>query len=171
VANNIILIGMPGAGKSTVGVLLAKRLGYDFVDTDVLIQIREGEILQDTLDAQGYLALRAIEEAVLLSLEVSSTVVATGGSAVYSDQAMQHLGAGGVIVYLEAALNALQRRIHDYPTRGIARRPDQDLAALFAERTRLYRRYAQITIDAALPPEEVVDAIEAALGKSDQIAT
>ena len=161
--NNVILIGMPGAGKSTVGVLLAKRLGYDFVDTDVLIQIREGELLQDTLDAQGYLALRDIEEQVLLSLDVASTVAATGGSAVYSERAMGHLARTGVVVYLTAELDELKRRIHDYDTRGIARRPDQDLAELFAERTRLYRKYAEITVNAAPPPEEVVTAIEVAL--------
>lgn len=166
-AGNVILIGMPGAGKSTVGVLLAKRLGYDFVDTDVLIQLRQGELLQDTLDAHGYLALRAIEEQVLLGLDVSDTVIATGGSAVYSERAMTHLARSGTVVYLAAELDELTRRIHDYETRGIARRPGQDLGALFAERTRLYRRYAQLTVDAALPPEQVVAAIENAL--PDQI--
>ena len=157
--SNIILIGMPGAGKSTVGVLLAKHLGYDFVDTDVLIQIRQGEILQDTLDSRGYLALREIEEQVLLGLDVSNTVVATGGSAVYSERAMSHLASNGTVVYLAAELRQLQERIHDYDTRGIARRPDQDLAALFDERTTLYRKYARVIVNAAPPPQEVVAAV------------
>ena len=161
--SNVILIGMPGAGKSTIGVLLAKRLGYDFVDTDVLIQIRQGEFLQDTLDARGYLALRNIEEQVLVSLEVTNTVVATGGSAVYSDNAMTQLGGDGTVVYLAVELDELKRRIHDYATRGIARPPDQDLAQLFGERTKLYHKHAQITVNATRAPEQVVTAIEAAL--------
>ncbi|MDH3643044.1 MAG: shikimate kinase [Gammaproteobacteria bacterium] len=168
---NVVLIGMPGAGKSTIGVLLAKRLGYDFVDTDVLIQIREGQILQDTLDAYGYLALRAIEEEVLLSLHASRTVIATGGSAVYSDKAMQYLAKDGTIVYLAADLDDLRGRIHDYESRGIARRPDQDLSDLYAERTRLYGKYAEITVAAAPPPEEVVAAIEKALPADQMPAT
>jgi shikimate kinase len=154
---------MPGAGKSTIGVLLAKRLGYDFLDTDLLIQIRQGEVLQDTLDARGYLALRNIEEQVLLELDVSNTVVATGGSAVYSERAMSRLADDGAVVYLDAKLDQLKQRIHDYDRRGIARRPDQSLDELFAERTSLYRRYATITVNAAPPPEEVVTAIVDAL--------
>ncbi|MCZ6710027.1 MAG: shikimate kinase [Gammaproteobacteria bacterium] len=161
--NNVILIGMPGAGKSTIGVLLAKRLGYDFVDTDLLIQVRQGEFLQDTLDARGYLELRDIEEQVLPSLNISRTVVATGGSAVYSTKAMRQLGRGGVLVYLAAELDELKRRIDDYATRGIARRPDQNFEDLFAERTKLYNSYAQITVNAAETPEQVVTAIQAAL--------
>jgi len=163
VTGNVILIGMPGAGKSTVGVLLAKRLGYDFIDTDVLIQLRQGELLQATLDAHGYLALRAIEEQVLLALDVSKTVIATGGSAVYSERAMTHLARTGIIVYLAAEQDELTRRIRDYATRGIARRPGQNFAELFAERTTLYRRYAQLTVDAGPAPEQVVAEIEAAL--------
>jgi shikimate kinase len=161
--NNVILIGMPGAGKSTIGVLLAKRLGYAFVDTDLLIQIHQGEFLQETLNARGYLELRDIEEQMLLSLDIASTVVATGGSAVYSNTAMRKLGDGGVLVYLAADLDELERRINDYATRGIARRPDQNFEGLFAERTKLYNKYAQITVNAAQTPEQVVTAIQAAL--------
>lgn len=169
--SNVVLIGMPGAGKSTIGVLLAKRLGYDFIDTDVLIQIRQGEVLQATLDARGYLALREIEAQVLLSLDVSRTVIATGGSAVYSSPAMAHLASAGVVVYLAAELDQLRRRILDYESRGIARRPGQDLAELFAERTRLYERYARITVDAAPAPEAVVAAIVQALSHHQIPAT
>ena len=161
--NNVILIGMPGAGKSTVGVLLAKRLGYDFVDTDLLIQVHQGEFLQETLDARGYLELRDIEEQVLLSLDITRTVVATGGSAVYSNRAMAKLGDSGVLVYLAAELDELKRRIDDYATRGIARRPDQNFEDLFAERTKLYSRHTQITVNAAQQLDQVVTEIENAL--------
>ena len=163
--NNVVLIGMPGAGKSTIGVLLAKRLGYDFVDTDVLIQIRQGQVLQDTLDEQGYLALRAIEERVLVSLNVTRSVIATGGSAVYNNAAMKHLGDNGIVVYLAAELAVLKQRIHDYKTRGIARRPDQDFEDLFDERTKLYCKHASITVNAARTPELLVADIERALSE------
>lgn len=160
----ITLVGMPGAGKSTVGVLLSKRLGLDFVDTDLSIQVREGRILQDIVDAQGYLKLREIEESVLLSLDARGRVVATGGSAVYSERAIRHLAAQSVIVYLDVPLEELRRRIRDYDTRGIARRPDQNLDDLFRERTLLYRQYADLRIRCeGLAPEQVVDAIVAAL--------
>jgi len=160
----ITLVGMPGAGKSTVGVLLSKRLGLDFVDTDLSIQVREGRILQDIVDAEGYQKLREIEETVLLALDARDRVVATGGSAVYSERAIRHLAAQSVIVYLDVPLEELCRRLRDYDTRGIARRPDQDLDDLFRERTLLYRHYADVRIHCeGLGPEQVVDAIIAAL--------
>ena len=122
---NVVLIGMPGAGKSTVGVLLAKELGLNFIDTDVLIQVREKQILQELLDAQGYLALRAAEEKVLLSLfdgsdEYHGVVVATGGSAVYSEVGMENLAANATIVYLDVPLDELRKRVVNYDSRGIA---------------------------------------------------
>jgi shikimate kinase len=163
VNGNVVLIGMPGAGKSTIGVLLAKRLGFDFVDSDVLIQLRQGEVLQDTLQALGYLALREIEEQVLVSLNVANTVIATGGSAVYSDRAMSHLSRGALVVYLAAKPAELERRIDDYDTRGIARRPDQSFTDLYAERTVLYQKYAHIAVDAAVGPETLVTQISSAL--------
>jgi shikimate kinase len=160
----VTLIGMPGAGKSTVGVLLSKRLALDFVDTDLAIQVREGRTLQQILDAEGHLRLREIEAAVLLGIDPRGRVVATGGSAVYSDEAMRHLAAGSTIVYLDVALAELRRRITDYDTRGIARRPEQSFEELFAERTRLYQRYAELRIDcAALGQEQLIDRIVAAL--------
>lgn len=160
----ITLIGMPGAGKSTVGVLLSKRLALDFVDSDLAIQVREGRTLQQILDAGGHLRLRDIEAAVLLGIDPHGRVVATGGSAVYSDAAMRHLAAGSTIVYLDVALAELRRRITDYDTRGIARRPEQSFEELFAERTRLYQRYAGIRIDCAdLGQEQLLDRIVAVL--------
>jgi shikimate kinase len=160
----VVLIGMPGAGKSTVGVLLAKRLAFGFVDTDLLIQTREGESLQAILDRRGYLELRRIEEQVLLGLDSRRQVVATGGSAVYSAAAMRHLRNSGTAVYLDVPLAVLRERIHDYATRGIACRPGQDLAELFAERSVLYRRHADLTAACGtLRPEQVVEHIVAAL--------
>lgn len=153
---NIILIGMPGAGKSTVGIILAKQTLRDFVDTDVLIQSSQKRTLQDIVDSEGYTALRKIEEEVLLGVSVRECVIATGGSAVYSDAAMKHLTSTGIVVFLDVDLPTLESRIHDLRTRGIAKRADQDFADLFRERFTLYRRYADITITyAGLTQEEV----------------
>jgi shikimate kinase len=160
----ITLVGMPGAGKSTVGVLLSRRLALDFVDSDLAIQVREGKPLQQVLDDNGYLGFRAIEERVVMSLEPRGSVIATGGSVVYSEAAMRHLGAGSRIVWLEASLEALRRRIRDYDTRGISRRPDQSFAELFAERQALYAHYAQIRIDCSEgSQEDVLERLIAAL--------
>jgi shikimate kinase len=162
--SNLVLIGMPGSGKSTIGVILAKRTSHHFVDTDLVIQNVEGRSLQDILDQDGYLALRETESRVLQGLDLDNHVISTGGSAVYSDAAMQHLKRKGICIYLDVSVETLRARITDYDTRGIAKRPDQSFADLFEERTRLYRRYADITIKAdALNQDEVCSAILAAL--------
>jgi shikimate kinase len=154
--SNIVLIGMPGSGKSTVGVILAKMMGRDFVDTDVLIQKEQGRSLQDIVDRDGYLALRGMEEKILVALDCHSHVIATGGSAVYSHAAMTYLKSNGIVIFLDADLRTLEKRVHDYETRGLAKRPDQSLADLFEERCALYRKYADVTIDAgSLTHEEV----------------
>jgi shikimate kinase len=146
-AKSIALIGMPGAGKSTLGVQLAKATARDFVDTDVLIQLREGKTLQQIIEQSDYLALRQIEEDILLSLKHSNHVIATGGSAVYSDKGMRALRTWGPVLFLSVPLETLRQRIHDYDQRGIARHPNQSFAALFQERNALYRRYADSVID------------------------
>jgi shikimate kinase len=154
--SNLILIGMPGAGKSTVGVILAKLTSRDFVDTDVLIQTLQGRTLQDIVDTDGYAALRKIEEDVLCDLSVRNCVIATGGSAVYSDSAMSHLTSEGLVVFLDVDVPTLASRIHDYSTRGLAKSPDQNFDDMFRERSALYMRYSDITITCAgLTHEEV----------------
>lgn len=144
ITNNIILIGMPGAGKSTVGVQLAKSLGLAFIDTDLLIQSQQQKQLQEILDNDGYLALRQIEEDVLLTINCQRTLISTGGSAVYSDAAMQHLQTLGTVVYLEVSLEELQQRVNDEGSRGIARPEGQSFADVYAERVPLYQQYAHI---------------------------
>jgi shikimate kinase len=144
---NIILIGMPGSGKSTIGVQLAKQMGLDFIDTDLLIQKNQGQKLQTILDHQGYQALRAIEAQQLMQLQMNNVLVATGGSAVYSDDAMQSLKHQGTIVYLAVSFTEIENRIDNEGKRGIARPPEQSLEDVYAERLPLYKRYADITID------------------------
>lgn len=155
----LTLIGMAGAGKSTIGVLLAKRLVKRFIDTDLVIQDSVGRSLQDILDNDGYLKLRAVEARALQGIDPRGAVVATGGSAIYSDEAMAHLGAGSCIVYLEVPLDEVIRRIGDYSARGIAKPPGQSLEDTFLERQRGYERWADVTIDATQPVETVVNEV------------
>ena len=157
---NIILIGMPASGKSTVGVVLAKMLGYDFMDTDLLIQRRTGHRLSEIIQAQGLDAFLAEEEAACLSLCVDHSVIATGGSVVYSDAAMRHLKGLGTVVYLSVDFSTLRSRLHDIRGRGVVLRPGQSLVDLYAERVPLYKRYADMTVqegDGGL--EETVQAV------------
>jgi len=166
---SIVLIGMPGAGKSTIGILLAKLTCRSFVDTDVLIQSQEGRPLQKIVDTQGHLALRAIEEQVIIGHGCMGCVIATGGSAVYSPAAMAHLKRHGMVVFLDADLQTLESRVLDLGTRGLAKRPDQSFRDLFHERVPLYRKYADITIDCSdRTHEEVCGLIIEALGKKDR---
>ncbi len=143
---NLVLIGMPGSGKSTIGIILAKNTSRDFVDTDVVIQTHEHRSLQDILNKEGYMALREIEEKWVMTLDVQNSVIATGGSVVYSEKSMAHLSENGTIIFLDVSLETLKQRITDYDQRGIARRPDQSFEDLFEERSILYRKYADITI-------------------------
>ena len=158
--SNIVLIGMPGAGKSTVGIILAKMTSRDFIDTDILIQLSTGRSLQKIVDTEGPLALRKIEEEVILTLRGRHHVIATGGSAVYSAAAMDHLRLNGTVIFLDLDLSVLTSRIHNIHSRGIAKRPEQSLEALFEERLVLYRKYADITIFCAgLSQEELCTQI------------
>jgi len=146
-SDNIALIGMPGVGKSTVGVLLAKATGRGFVDTDVLIQAREGRTLQQIIAAAGMPAFLLLEEGHITSLELTAHVIATGGSAVYSAAAMAHLAAGGVIVYLHLPCELLERRIANLATRGVVIAPGHTFRDLYDQRAGLYRRRADLTVD------------------------
>lgn len=144
--DNIVLIGMPGAGKSTVGVLLAKTLGYAFLDTDLVIQEREGRLLQDLVDELGVAAFLDREAAAICSVDCDRTVIATGGSVVCRDGAMEHLRELGRIVYLQLPLEELERRLHNISTRGIAMAPGETLAHIYDYRAPLYRKYADLTV-------------------------
>jgi shikimate kinase len=158
--SNIILIGMPGSGKSAIGLVLAQLTSMDFVDTDSLIRETTGRSLQDIVDVEGPEAFRRIEEEVLLKLDRHDHVIATGGSAVYSSAAMAHLKKDGIIVFLDVDLATLRSRIQDYGTRGLAKRPDQTLQDLFDERLDLYRKYADVIVNCVgLTQEEICAAI------------
>lgn len=161
---SIILIGMPGAGKSTIGLLLAKESVKTFIDTDLLIQTNAGKALQNILNEGGYMALRQAEENVLLTMACPNHVVATGGSAVYSQKGMQHLKEFGRVVFLNVPLNELKLRINNESTRGIAKPSSQTFADLFTERQALYLQYADMTINAYnKTPAEIVSEIMVSL--------
>lgn len=146
--STISLIGMPGAGKSTVGVVLAKLVGLEFTDTDISIQTREGDSLQSILERAGHLAVREIEREVILAEPLAGRVVATGGSAIYSDQVMRRLLAAGPVVYLRADVDTLQARVAVNPDRGIASDGSQTYADIYRERVPIYERYATHIVDA-----------------------
>jgi shikimate kinase len=153
---NICLIGMPSCGKSTVGVLLAKASGLNFVDTDVVIQAREGRSLQTLIAEEGLAGFREIEERAVLALDVSAHVIATGGSVIYSEAGMAHLKAGGVVVYLDRPLDVIRQHVGDTGRRGVVMRPGQTLDALYAERQPLYERWADVRIDCGRRSHEAV---------------
>lgn len=145
--DNIILIGMPGSGKSTVGVLLAKFLGYGFLDVDLVIQQHEHALLQDIIDHRGVNHFLDCEEAAVCSLNCSRHVIAPGGSAVLREKAAAHLKSLGPVVYLNVPLEELTQRIQNMSTRGIAMEKGQTLADVMAVRTPLYQQYADLIID------------------------
>ena len=145
--NNVILVGMPSCGKSTLGRLLAKELNYDFIDTDEVIIRQNGCPLRDILDAQGVEGFVRVEEASVCTVEAENTVIATGGSVVYSEKAMAHLKAMGKVVYLRLSFEEMDRRLGDLHARGVAIAPGATLQDLYDERTPLYEKYADITVD------------------------
>lgn len=158
--HNVILIGMPGAGKSTVGVVLAKRLGYAFLDSDLVIQSKEGRLLHEIIADKGVNGFWQIEEAVNASMEADHTVIATGGSVIYGSRAMEHFKQMGSIVYLKLSLEAIADRLGDLSERGVTLRDGQDLTALYEERVPMYERYADIIMDCEnLSIREIVTAI------------
>lgn len=168
---NIVLIGMPGAGKSTAGVILAKALGMQFIDTDILIQEQTGRMLQDILDEDGIDAFRLIEEEMILSLDSGRTVIATGGSVACSRDAMAHLKSQGVVVYLEISYGEMERRLKNITTRGIVLLPGQSLREMYDERVPLYEKYADVTINGVGEDiESVVGKVIRELGKRHDLS-
>ena len=158
--NNIILIGMPACGKSTVGVVLAKTMGKAFLDTDLLIQDREGDLLQNLIDRFGHNRFLEMEEAAIKSVDAYNTVIATGGSVVYSKAGMEHLKNLGTVVYVELSYDSIESRLHNISTRGIAMEKGKTLKGLYDERIPLYEQYADIIIDAEnLRVEQVIEKI------------
>lgn len=157
--STISLIGMPGVGKSTVGVILAKLTGLEFTDTDLSIQSREGRRLQDIVDTDGHLRLRAIEEEVLLEIPLARQVLATGGSVIYSEAIMRRLRDAGPVVHLCADVETLKERVSANPERGIASGPEQTFEDIFAERTPLYERFATHSVNAVGGSADAVAAM------------
>ena len=145
--NNVVLIGMPGAGKSTVGVVLAKALGYTFVDSDLVIQSRTGKLLHELISEHGVEGFWQIENDVNASLDMERAVIATGGSVCYEPEAMEHLSKIGTVVYLKLSYEEIQDRLGDLNARGVTMREGQDLRDLYEERTPLYEKYAHATIE------------------------
>lgn len=157
---NIVLIGMPGAGKSTVGVVLAKKLGYGFVDSDLVIQSREGRLLHEIISERGVEGFWTVEEEANISIEAERAVIATGGSVVYGCKAMEHLKQIGTVVYLKLSCEAIADRLGDLDERGVTLRDGQGLTELYAERVPLYEKYADFTVDCEhLPIREIVELI------------
>ena len=145
---NIVLVGMPGAGKSTVGVVLAKVTGYEFVDSDLVIQKREGKLLKDIIKEDGLDGFIKIENDVNKNLNVSHSVIATGGSVVYGTDTMEHFHESATIVYIKLSLNTLKKRLGDIKKRGVVLREGQTLDDLYEERCPLYEKYAHVKVDA-----------------------
>jgi len=157
---NIVLIGMPGAGKSTVGVLLAKAMKRPFLDTDLLVQCRQRRGLQEIIESDGMEAFIDIEARVIRDLNTQGHIIATGGSVVYREGAMAHLRATGITIFLSVPFDTIAARLRNVATRGVAKRREQTLRDLYDERQPLYTRYADITIDTAgMNIEEVVSQL------------
>ena len=156
----ITLIGMPASGKSTVGVVLAKKLGKQFIDTDLVIQEQTGKLLKELLELHGDDGFREIEDRINASIRAENAVLAPGGSAVYGKRAMAHFKKLGTVVYLKLPYPALRLRIGNLKERGVSMKPGQTFYQLYRERTRLYEKYADIVVDErGLPIRAVVDRI------------
>ena len=138
---------MPGAGKSTIGIVLAKVLGYDFLDSDLLIQKEEGKLLWQIMETEGTDGFNRIEERVNSRIEADRCVIATGGSVVYGQKAMEHLRSIGTVIYLKVSCAILEERLGDLTKRGVVFRPGQTLLDLYKERVPLYEKYAHITVN------------------------
>ena len=158
--SNLVLIGMPGAGKSTVGVVLAKKLGYFFMDSDLVIQQREKRLLHEIMEAEGTDGFIEVENRVNASIQADRTVIATGGSVIYGNEAMEHLRQIGTVIYLKLSDKEIAHRLGDLNERGVVLKQNQTLTDLYQERTPLYEQYADLVVDCeGLQLREVVDKI------------
>lgn len=162
---NIVLIGMPGVGKSTIGVILAKVLGYSFLDADLLIQEQEGKLLREIIEEKGTDGFIEVENRVNASIRADKAIIATGGSVVYGKEAMEHLKEIGRVVYLKVSYAILEKRLADIKGRGVVLKEGQTLETLFEERSKLYEQYADIEVseeglDVEQTVEKLVEALE-----------
>ena len=165
---NIVLIGMPGVGKSTVGVILAKVLGYEFIDSDLVIQKQTGKLLKDIIAEKGPEGFIEVENEINSKLEAENSIIATGGSIVYGAEAMAHLKEIGTVIYLKQSLKELEGRLGNIKNRGVVLKEGQNLATLYEERIVLYEKYADITVDEEnLDIEETIAAVEEALKRNE----
>lgn len=166
---NIVLIGMPGAGKSTVGVVLAKNAGFKFVDSDLVIQEETGMLLHEIISREGDDGFRQVENRINASLQVKHSVIATGGSVIYGREAMRHLKEIGRVVYLKLSYESIADRLGDLKERGVTLREGQTLRQLYDERVPLYERYADATVDCeGKTIREIVSEISARVIRGDQ---
>lgn len=157
---NIVLIGMPGVGKSTIGVILAKMLGYQFLDADLLIQEQEGKLLREIIEEKGTEGFIQVENRVNASIEVKRAIIATGGSVVYGKEAMEHLKEIGTVVYLKVSYAVLEKRLADIKGRGVVLKEGQTLKTLFEERSKLYEQYADMEVsEEGLNVEQTVEKL------------
>ena len=164
---NIILIGMPAVGKSTVGVVVAKRIGYEFIDTDLLIQKQEKRLLKEIIAEEGNERFLEIENQVNRDLQVESAVISPGGSVVYCEEAMQHFKEIGTVIYLHATYEAIYKRISNAKNRGVVLKEGQTLKDLYDERVKLFEKYADYTVsEEGLDLEETIDMVLELLDKS-----
>ncbi len=164
---NIVLIGMPGAGKSTLGVVLAKTLNYSFIDCDLVIQTETGMLLQDIIERDGIDTFLKTEERIVCGIDAENAVIATGGSVVFGAAAMEKLKASGIAVYLKLSAEALEQRIHNITTRGIAMKKGETIADVLRVRSPLYEKYADITVDCdGLTLEQALECVINEMKKS-----
>lgn len=165
--NNIVLIGMPGSGKSTLGVLLAKTLAYSFIDSDLLIQSQQNKKLYQIIEQKGLDYFIKAERDAILTINADNTVIATGGSAVLNEESMKHLSKMGIILYLEHPAYEIEKRIKNINTRGIVMRKNETISEIYAERVPLYQKYADITVN--LESSDTERSLEKILEKLDKI--
>ena len=164
--NNVVLIGMPGVGKSTSGVILAKVLNYDFLDSDLVIQKKTGQRLKDIISGEGIDGFNAVENQINREIQCENTVIATGGSVVYGKEAMEHFQKIGTIVYLKISYESLDERLGDLDERGVVHKKGQTLQDIYEERTALYEKYADVTVE--LDGKTVAETVYAVLAALQQ---